>query len=53
MENKCETCVFNRLVVSENGYHYNCCRSIHKTMLCLAGKANYYIRQQTEVKDDE
>lgn len=39
---KCDTCLFSRAVVSENGIHYVCCLSQKKALDCLIGTKDYY-----------
>lgn len=51
-EPNCETCINSRLVVSENGYHYQCCLSGIKSLRCHSGNTSYY-EGKSEVKADE
>lgn len=41
MKEKCESCLNSRLVVSENGYHYQCCLSGIKALRCHGGESFY------------
>ena len=38
---KCDTCIFPRGIVSENGWHYICCLSEKEAMECLR-TGNHY-----------
>lgn len=51
-EPNCETCLNSRPVVSENGYHYQCCLSGIKALRCYSGETSYY-KGKNEVKDDD
>lgn len=40
----CASCINSRVIVSENGYHSNCCLSSKKAMNCvLSGYKKYFI----------
>ena len=41
-DNKCETCLNNKLVISENGVHYNCIFSDKKAIKCMINDWCYY-----------
>lgn len=40
--NKCDTCLFSRAVVSENGIHYKCCLPKKQCLDCLMGVKDSY-----------
>lgn len=50
---KCDKCLYSRIVVSENGLHSVCCLSQKKAVDCLFGKKNYFIYKYRKEKDDE
>ena len=52
---KCDSCVYSRIVVSENGFHPLCCLSSKKAVKCLTGHKEYYkaIRNETDVSARE
>ena len=54
-ESKCDSCVFSRIVVSENGFHPLCGLSSQKAVKCLTGYKEYYkaIRKETDVSARE
>lgn len=41
---KCDTCLFSRTVVSENGYHSVCSRSDKEATECVANDYSRYLR---------
>ena len=48
---KCDTCVNNnRLVLSENGYHYICGLSNKAAKNCITGKADHYYPDQERIE---
>ena len=51
-ESKCDSCVYSRIVVSENGFHHLCGLSSPKAVKCLTGYKEYYkaIRNETSNK---
>lgn len=49
--NKCETCWNSRIILSENGFHYNCCLSEKKAINCLIHQKDYYLKKP-DVKED-
>lgn len=40
---KCDTCLFSRAVISENGFHWVCCLTPKKATDCLLGVKDRYI----------
>lgn len=50
-KSKCDSCVYSRIVVSENGFHHLCGLSSTKAVECLTGYKEYYkaIRKETDV----
>jgi hypothetical protein len=49
-EPNCETCINSRLVVSENGYHYQCCLSGIKALRCH-GDGSFYEGNGKDIDD--
>lgn len=47
----CETCLNSRLVISENGYHYQCCLSGIKSLRCHSGSTSYYEGNGKDIDD--
>ena len=41
--NKCDTCLFSRAVISENGFHWVCCLTPQKAKDCILGVKDRYI----------
>lgn len=37
MTTKCDRCLYRRLIVSENGFHYVCALSYKAATLCIKG----------------
>ena len=54
-KSKCDSCVYSRVVVSENGYHPLCGLSSTKAVKCLTGYKEYYksLREETDVSARE
>ena len=54
-ESKCDSCVYSRIVVSENGFHHLCGLSSQKAVKCITGHKEYYkaIRKETDVSARE
>jgi len=42
MENKCDTCINSRPIISENGIHHNCMFSSKRAIKCLMNDYCYY-----------
>ena len=42
---KCETCLNSHPVLSENGYHYNCCLGEKSFIKCITGEKNQYLER--------
>lgn len=40
---KCDTCLFSRAVISENGIHWVCCLTSKKATDCMIGVKDRYI----------
>ena len=51
--NRCDTCEDSRCIVSENGFHYNCCLKEKDAMDCLTGKVDHYVRNPMKKSDDK
>lgn len=48
---KCEKCLYSRMIVSENGYHAICCLSPKKATDCMIGEKSYFATvKQDDVK---
>ena len=49
---KCDSCVYSRMAISENGFHPLCGLSSQKAVKCLTGHTEYYkaIRNETANK---
>lgn len=45
----CKDCLNSRLIVSENGFHYNCIFSSRKAIKCMTNGYCYY----SKIKIDE
>ena len=43
MANRCENCFNSRLLISENGYHYECCLWQKKATDCITKVKDHYI----------
>jgi hypothetical protein len=41
---KCDTCIFSRAVISENGFHWVCCLTQKRAIDCMSGVKDRYIR---------
>lgn len=41
-ENRCDTCINSRTIVSENGYHSICTLSSKAAINCMTGKTDSY-----------
>lgn len=54
-KSKCDSCVYSRIVVSENGFHHLCGLSSTKAVKCLTGHTEYYkaLRDETDVSSRE
>lgn len=39
---KCDTCIFSRRIVSENGFHSICCLSDNEVKECLKSGKHYF-----------
>lgn len=42
MADKCESCFNSKLIISENGYHYECALWSKKATDCITGKKDHY-----------
>lgn len=41
---KCDTCLFSRAIISENGFHWVCCLTQKRAIDCMNGVKDRYIR---------
>lgn len=48
-DNKCDTCLNSRPIISENGIKYNCCFSSKRAIKCIMNNWCYY----NEIKFNE
>ena len=53
-ENRCDTCINSRTIVSENGYHSICTLSSKAAINCMTGKTDgyYTITSKKEENND-
>lgn len=42
MLHKCDRCLYRRLIVSENGFHFVCSLSEKKAVDCITGKVDRF-----------
>ena len=50
---KCETCLFSRTLISENGYHTVCGRPDKKATECVANDYSHYLRYTLYALDEK
>ena len=43
MTTKCDRCLYRRLILSENGFHYVCALSDNAAKLCITGMVDRFI----------
>lgn len=41
---RCDMCLNSRHIISENGFHPICCLSEKKSLECITGKKDHYIK---------
>lgn len=51
MNQKCETCLNSRVVVSENGAHCVCCLGKNLAFLCMIGKVDRHTTPPKEADE--
>ena len=50
-EYRCDTCLYSRVIISENGYHSVCCLSQKKAVDCITKQKDYYAENPSTPKE--